>query len=57
VTKGNAMNHSLDLVVALRDAAGLTWGGTEFSDHGDQADFMHFDCRNDALGKRAWNGR
>ncbi|HWU87846.1 MAG TPA: hypothetical protein VN253_11250 [Kofleriaceae bacterium] len=51
-TKGLPTTHSLDLMVALRDVAGLNYGGSEMS-HGDNGDFMHFDCRNDALGQRA----
>jgi hypothetical protein len=51
-TNGLPTTHSLDLMVALRDVAGLTFGGSEMS-HGDNGDFMHFDCRNDPLGQRA----
>jgi hypothetical protein len=51
-TKGLPTTHSLDLMVALRDVAGLTFGGSEMS-HGDNGDFMHFDCRQDPLGQRA----
>jgi hypothetical protein len=36
--------------VALRDVAGLAWGGTEMSTI-QNGDFMHFDCRNDEFGK------
>lgn len=44
-------NQSLELSVALRDAGGLAWGGTELSGHdGDNGDFMHFDLRNDGVG-------
>jgi hypothetical protein len=42
-------NISMDLLIALRDVAGLNWGGTEMS-HVANGDFMHFDCRNTALG-------
>jgi hypothetical protein len=43
-------NIKEDLVVALRDVAGLAWGGTEM--HGAiNGDFMHFDCRYDVLGQ------
>jgi hypothetical protein len=51
-TKGLPTTHSLDLMVALRDVAGLTFGGSEMS-HGDNGDFMHFDCRSDPLGQLA----
>ena len=43
-------NHSKELVVALRDVAGLAWGGTEMSE-GVSGDFMHFDCRNESVGQ------
>ncbi len=49
--KGVINNQSLDLVVALRDAGGLSWGGSEMSGS-DQGDFMHFDCRHDPLGTK-----
>lgn len=42
--------HSLEIVVALRDVAGLAWGGTEMSE-GENGDFMHFDCRNEPIGQ------
>lgn len=42
--------HSLEIVVALRDVAGLAWGGTEMSE-GENGDFMHFDCRNEQIGQ------
>ncbi len=38
------MNISLEMVIALRDVAGLAWGGTEMSST-ENGDFMHFDCR------------
>jgi hypothetical protein len=38
--------HSMDMVVALRDVAGLAWGGTEMSTV-ENGDFMHFDLRHD----------
>jgi hypothetical protein len=42
-------NIKEDLLIALRDVAGLAWGGTEM--HGViNGDFMHFDCRFDVLG-------
>jgi len=43
------MTESKELIVALRDAAGLNWGGTEMSP-GQNGDFMHFDTRNDTIG-------
>ena len=41
-----------DMVIALRDVAGLAWGAGEFtaSEGGVNGDFMHFDCRNDSVG-------
>lgn len=42
--------HSLEIVVALRDVAGLAWGGTEMAE-GENGDFMHFDCRNEPIGQ------
>jgi hypothetical protein len=47
------MTESKELVVALRDAAGLNWGGTEMS-MGQNGDFMHFDTRNDGLGGKIY---
>lgn len=44
------MTHKLDLVVALRDVAGLAWGGSEMSES-YSGDFMHFDLRHDPMGK------
>ena len=43
-------NHSQELLVALRDVAGLAWGGAEMSPN-ENGDFMHFDCRQDSLGR------
>jgi len=43
--------QSTELIVALRDVAGLSWGGTEMSE-GLSGDFMHFDCRGTAVGQR-----
>ena len=43
--------HSMELVVALRDVAGLSWGGTEMSE-GANGDFMHFDVRHSTVGKK-----
>ena len=42
--------HSRDLVIALRDVAGLMWGGTEMSGV-ENGDFMHFDLRNTSYGQ------
>jgi hypothetical protein len=39
-----ATNLTQELVIALRDVAGLAWGGTEMS-MVENGDFMHFDCR------------
>ena len=49
--------QSVDLVVAIRDAAGLAWGGTELDPNHDNGDFMHFDCRNEGIGAKVmeWN--
>jgi hypothetical protein len=41
--------HSQDLIIALRDVAGLMWGGTEMSTL-ENGDFMHFDLRNTSYG-------
>ena len=46
--------HSEELIVALRDVAGLAWGGTEMS-HPVNGDFMHFDCRSDTLGNHLFD--
>lgn len=43
-------NLKQELVIALRDVAGLAWGGTEM-DPNENADFMHFDCRQTDFGK------
>ena len=40
---------SEELILALRDAAGLAWGGTEMSPR-ENGDFMHFDCRQTTFG-------
>jgi hypothetical protein len=44
-------NHSMDMVVALRDVAGLAWGGAEMSER-QNGDFMHFDLRNETIGAK-----
>jgi len=38
-----------ELLIALRDVAGLSWGGTEMSMR-ENGDFMHFDCRDTTFG-------
>ncbi len=47
-------NISEELLLALRDAAGLAWGGVEMSGN-ENGDFMHFDCRNDPFGKAVYD--
>jgi len=47
------MTKSKELLVALRDVAGLNWGGTEMST-GQNGDFMHFDNRNDDFGHKVY---
>jgi hypothetical protein len=42
------MNLRLELVKALRDEAGLTWGAVGFGPR-ESGDFMHFDMRNAAF--------
>lgn len=44
----------LEPLLALRDAAGLAWGGVEMSSN-ENGDFMHFDCRNDPFGKAVYD--
>ncbi len=39
----------MPLLVALRDVAGLAWGGTEMGSS-ENGDFMHFDCRDTTFG-------
>lgn len=47
-------NISEELLVALRDAGGLAWGGSEMSSNAN-GDFMHFDLRNDGgVGQRMY---
>lgn len=43
-------NHSQELLIALRDVAGLAWGGAEMSGN-ENGDFMHIDCRQDNFGR------
>lgn len=47
-------NISMDLLVALRDVAGLAWGGTEMSSV-ENGDFMHFDCRQTQFGDAVYD--
>jgi len=42
-----------ELVTALRDAAGLRWGGTDLG--GDNGDLMHFDAGTDGTARRLRN--
>jgi hypothetical protein len=42
--------HTQDLIIALRDVAGLMWGGTEMHSV-ENGDFMHFDLRNTSYGQ------
>jgi hypothetical protein len=46
------LNLHRDLVVALRDAAGLAWGAVDFGAT-ESGDVMHFDCRRDGAGRVA----
>ena len=43
------LSLSRDLVVALRDGAGLAWGAIDFGE-AESGDLMHFDCRRDGVG-------
>ena len=45
---------NFDILVALRDAAGLAWGGTEMH-VAQNGDFMHFDCRHDTFGQAVFS--
>jgi hypothetical protein len=47
-------NQSQQLVVALRDVAGLAWGGSELAST-ENGDFMHFDCRHLPYGKTVYD--
>lgn len=48
-------NHKEEMLVALRDAAGLAWGGAEISGSVN-GDFMHFDLRGaDGTGGEVWD--
>ena len=44
------LNLHKELVVALRDVAGLAWGAVDFGDE-QSGDMMHFDCRRDGVGR------
>lgn len=46
------LNLHRDLVIALRDAAGLAWGAVDFG-ASESGDVMHFDCRRDGVGRVA----
>ncbi|HUH02595.1 MAG TPA: hypothetical protein VML75_11430 [Kofleriaceae bacterium] len=48
-------NISGELLIALRDAAGLAWGGTDFPGGSQEGDFMHFDCRTDSWGEKVFS--
>lgn len=56
VSKGGQvlMTHGKELVIALRDVAGFSWGGVEMSDK-ENGDFMHFDLRNTSYGQAVVN--
>lgn len=41
-------------MIALRDVAGLSWGGTEMSAR-ENGDFMHFDCRDTEFGRAVYS--
>jgi subtilisin family serine protease len=44
------LNLARDLVVALREVAGLAWGAVDFGEN-ESGDVMHFDCRLDGVGQ------
>lgn len=46
-------NLTQEMVIALRDVAGLAWGGTEMSSI-ENGDFMHFDCRLTDYGQKVY---
>jgi hypothetical protein len=48
-----ATNLTQELLIALRDVAGLAWGGTEMSMI-ENGDFMHFDCRLTDFGQSVY---
>jgi hypothetical protein len=43
------LNLARELVIALRDVAGLAWGAIDFGPH-ESGDVMHFDTRRDPVG-------
>jgi hypothetical protein len=47
-------NIQEELLIALRDVAGLSWGGTEMSMR-ENGDFMHFDCRDTEFGRAVYS--
>jgi hypothetical protein len=47
-------NIQQELLIALRDVAGLSWGGTEMSAR-ENGDFMHFDCRDTEFGRAVYS--
>ncbi len=49
------LNLDRELVLALRDHAGLAWGAVDFGPRAN-GDIMHFDCRLDELGRAAFCG-
>lgn len=49
-------NIQQELLIALRDVAGLSWGGTEMSAR-ENGDFMHFDCRDTEFGRAVYSRR
>jgi len=53
--EGNAgfMDFQKELIIALRDASGLRWGGSDLG--GDNGDLMHFDGGTMELAKRLRN--
>ena len=48
------MNLNEEMLIALRDVAGLAWGGAEIAE-GENGDFMHFDCRNTDFGNKVYH--
>ncbi len=47
------MNLNEEMVIALRDVAGLAWGGAEIAP-AENGDMMHFDCRTTAFGNSVY---
>jgi len=59
--KGGGRQHATaltnireELLIALRDVAGLSWGGAEMSPL-ENGDFMHFDCRDTSFGHAVYS--